>query len=189
MKMSGRKIFNIVDFLLFYFSKIVGYLPVFILTLLYEISSSIPSIIGVAIRYILIRSLINDCGRNVYIARWVVIKNFSNISIGDNVSIHDNSYIDGLGGIKIKNNVSIAHNSSLVSFEHTYNTNELIKYQPLRLGEIIINNDVWIGCGCRVLSNSVIGSHVVIGANSVTKGNLLSNSIYIGTPARKIKDI
>ncbi len=187
--MTGKEKFRKFNFLLIFMSKFMMLFPRRIRIFLYDLSISAPTILGVALRYILIKTLINKCGDNIYISRWVTIKNFEKINIGNNVSIHEYSYIDGLGGIMIGNDVSIAHNSSIISFEHTYTNKGIIKYQNLKLNKIKISNDVWIGCGCRILSGSYIEEHVVIAANSVIKNNISKNSLYAGSPAKKIKDI
>lgn len=112
------------------------------------------------------------------------------MKIGDNVSIHDYTYIDAIGGVDIGSDVSIAHGTSIISFEHNYDaTDTPIKYSGLHLGPVKIDNDVWIGCGVRVLSNSHIKNKTVIAAGSVVKGKLEPLSIYAGVPARKVKDI
>jgi acetyltransferase-like isoleucine patch superfamily enzyme len=129
-------------------------------------------------------------GVNVYISRFVILKNIEKISFGDNVSIHEFSYLDGLGGIFIGDNVSIAHNASIISFEHTYDLLEFpIKYNPLITKSIEIADDVWIGCGVRILGGTLIGSRTIVAAGSVVKGQLTNNSIYAGVPAKLKKSI
>jgi len=137
------------------------------------------------LRYELVKKHFKRAGKRGYIGANVTLKNMSDFEVGDNFSIHCNGYIDAIGGIIIGDNVSIAHNSSLVSFEHTYDDFEVpIKYNRMELKRIVISNDVWIGCGVRVLAGSVIQSRSVIAANSVTKGNLIKSGIYAGLPAK-----
>lgn len=103
----------------------------------------------------------------------------SNFQSGFNLSIHEFSYLDAAGGIEIGDNVSIAHNCSLVSFEHTWTDLEtLIKYNPTKLYPIKIGNDVWLGCGVRVLAGTVIEDRVIV-AGAVVKGTLESQVIYM----------
>ncbi|MEY0243215.1 acyltransferase [Providencia rettgeri] len=187
--MTGKEKFKKFNFIIKISVKLVSLLPRSLRVFLYNIFMSMPSIMGVAIRYILVKTLINQCGDNIYISRWVTIKNFERINIGNNVSIHEYSYIDGLGYIDIGDNVSIAHNSSLISFEHTFEQKTPIKYQKLLLKKISISDDVWIGCGCRILSGASIHRHTVIGANSIVKNIISSDSLYAGSPAKKIKGI
>ncbi len=58
-------------------------LPRFIRRFLFNISASIPFKIGVAIRYVLFKSLVKKCGYNVYIARWCVFKDIDELEVGD----------------------------------------------------------------------------------------------------------
>lgn len=51
---------------------------------------------------------------------------------------------------------------------------------------LIIGNNVFIGEGATILGGSHIGDNVIIGANSVVSGNVDSNSVYAGNPARKL---
>ena len=51
---------------------------------------------------------------------------------------------------------------------------------------LTIGNNVFIGGGATILGGSHIGDNVIIGANSVVSGNVDSNSVYAGNPARKL---
>jgi maltose O-acetyltransferase len=48
---------------------------------------------------------------------------------------------------------------------------------------IKIGNNVWIGKNCLIFPGSKIEDNVVIGANSIVKGNCEANSLYVGNPA------
>ncbi|WP_420043302.1 acyltransferase [Escherichia coli] len=52
-----------------------------------------------------------------------------------------------------------------------------------------MSDDVWIGAGSVITKNTYIGKHSVIGANSVVRGELQSNSIYAGNPTKLIRKI
>lgn len=144
--------------------------------------------IGLLLRYFQLKLATMKCGDNIYIAQHVVLRNVQNLSVGSNVSIHEFGYIDAVGGINIGDNVSIAHGCSIVSFEHTWSDkSEPIKYNDIRQKSITISDDVWIGCGVRILAGSRIGSRVVVAAGAVVRGELESGYLYAGVPARKIK--
>ena len=54
---------------------------------------------------------------------------------------------------------------------------------------IFIGDHVWIGQGIMVLKNAMVGSGAVIGAKSlITNKKYNSNTIYGGSPAKKIKE-
>ena len=144
----------------------------------------------IAIRYIILKSLIKECGDNVRIGCNVTIVHWHELSLGSNISIHDNCYIDGAGSLIIKNNVSIAHNSSILTTNHSWQDKLIpIKYNAVTLQKVIINDDVWVGCACRILAGVEIGSRSVIASGAVVNKNVLSNSIYAGVPAKFIKQI
>jgi len=128
--------------------------------------------------------------RNVYFGSRVVFKNIQNSHIGENVSIHDFCYVDALGGIDIGDNVSIAHSSSIITFNHTWDDLSLpIKYNPVEFGKVIIKNDVWIGCGVRIMPGVVIGERSVIAAGAVVVKDVPPRSVVAGVPAKLIKNI
>ncbi|KZY46031.1 hypothetical protein A3732_08335 [Oleiphilus sp. HI0050] len=188
--MNGRSIFKLTKPILsaFYYLTLVA--PAFIFRWCWPLLDLLPSYFGVAMRYVFARRLFKSVGDNLYIARSVTIKNWSNVVVGNNVSIHEGSYIDGAGGILLGNNVSIAHHSSLISFEHTWEDENLpIKYNPTITKNINIHDDVWIGCGVRILAGSIVKSRSVVGAGSVLKGEVDSNCIFAGVPARRVKSI
>lgn len=58
-------------------------------------------------------------------------------------------------------------------------------FMPSR-GGIKIDDDVWIGANTTVLDGAVIGKGVVIGANSLVKGNLKPYCVYAGNPLKQI---
>ena len=54
-------------------------------------------------------------------------------------------------------------------------------------GKIIIENDVWIGDGVRILSGVHIGNGVIVGAGAVVANNIDPYAIAVGNPAKCIK--
>lgn len=49
---------------------------------------------------------------------------------------------------------------------------------------IIVGNDVWIGGGSIILPGVKIGNNVVVGAGSVVIGDVPSNVLVTGNPAK-----
>ncbi|UOQ45395.1 acyltransferase [Halobacillus salinarum] len=149
-----------------------------------------PGIVGVGFRYIIIKRLTSKCGHNIYVGPFVEVKNWGNIEIGDNVSIHNNCYIDGYGGLTIGDNTSIAHNSSILTFEHSWSNSDIpIKYNALTKSQVLIEEDVWVGCGVRILAGSNIETRSIVAAGAVINSKVESQTIVGGVPAKKIKDI
>ncbi|MBU7218151.1 acyltransferase [Staphylococcus gallinarum] len=172
------------------FSNILRFFPYRLRTSLYEINTGTNFKIQLAIRYIILASIAKQIGNNVYIGKNVSLKNMKNTIIGDNVSIHDMCYIDGYGGLEIGNNVSIAHSSTLITTNHTWNDTTIpIKYNEVSKGKIVIKDDVWIGCGVRVLSNVTINQRSVVAAGSIVVKDLESGWLGAGVPMKNIKKL
>jgi len=143
---------------------------------------------GIVIRYILLKSICEECGDNVSIHPNVYLFNVEKIRFGSNVSVHPMCYFDGDGEITIGNNVSIAHNTTILSSNHKYQDSLTpIKYQGMEYQKTIINNDVWIGAKVTILSGVVINSGCVIAAGAVVSKSFDENSIIAGVPGRIIK--
>ncbi len=52
-----------------------------------------------------------------------------------------------------------------------------------------IGNNVYIGPSVCIVENVIIGDESKIGAGSVVTKNVEANSVYVGAPAKKVKDI
>jgi acetyltransferase-like isoleucine patch superfamily enzyme len=187
---KGRLIFKYIYPLFLIVSKLFLVVPNFIINWLWILSDLLPGLVGVGFRYILALRLAKSIGKNVYFGRGVEIKYWNNFEIGSNVSIHKDCYIDAQGGLKIGNDVSIAHSSSILTFEHTWEDKFIpIKFNILKLQPVEIKNDVWIGCGCRILSGVTIESRSIVAAGAVVVNNIEAQTIEGGVPSKKIKDI
>lgn len=187
---SGRDHFKkykkTIDFLYFIFR----FCPGFVKKFFFRVIGGGEGKLSTLYRYFYYKENLKNCGEAAYFAKFNVVKHAKKISIGNNFSMHEFCYLDGAGEIVIGDNVSISHNCSLISFDHTWGDCELpIKYGPTVYKKITVGSDVWIGCGVRILGGCEIGDRVVIAAGAVVKGNLESNAIYAGVPARKIKSI
>lgn len=149
----------------------------------------LPGKLGIGIRYMFAKRLCRECGDNVLFGTGVFVDHWDKISIGRNVTIHRGCYVDGRGSISIGDNVSIAHATSLVAFEHTWDdASTPIKYNELSSAPIEIHADVWIGCGVRILSGVTIGSRTVVAAGAVVARGSLENGVYGGVPAKRLKE-
>lgn len=129
-------------------------------------------------------------GENCAILKGAIIAAYGgNITLGNNVSINPYSILYGQGGLTIGNDVRIAAHSMIVPAEHIFDDkNELIRIQGLSSEGIAIGNDVWISAGAKILDGAQIKDGCVIGANAVLKGETEPHSVYVGVPAKKIKE-
>jgi putative colanic acid biosynthesis acetyltransferase WcaF len=128
-------------------------------------------------------------GKNVLIKPCVNIKYPWLLEIGDNVWIGEKVWIDNLAKVTIGNNVCISQEAMLLCGNHNYKKRSF----DLIIGEIHIEDGVWIGAKSIVCPCIKISSHAVLSAGSVANRNLEPYTIYQGNPAiairkRNIKD-
>lgn len=185
--MRGKDRFQRVAWLLNWLANILRWTPISFRTLTWSITSIFDGPLALALRFCLLKSLAKSCGANVYIGKYVIIRHWKNLQIGSNVSIHATAYVDAAGGITIGDNVSIAHQTTLISSSHHFDDPNLpIKYTPGSFSAIEIADDVWVGCGVRVLAGVKIQSRTVVAAGAVVTKPTESNSILGGVPAKII---
>lgn len=188
--MTGKEIFRRYGSIIHVISIGINILPRPIKQFFFNLFRNIDGILGYFLRYIFAKGLLKSCGNNIRIGTNVIIEGIENLCIGNNVSINPNCFIIASGGITIGDNVSIAHATSIVSESHTWeDINIPISYNPIISTPIVINNDVWIACGVRIIGPCTINSRVIVAAGAVIKGTLLSGIIYGGIPAKPIKKI
>lgn len=109
------------------------------------------------------------------------------IRIGRNVTINEYVFLDGYGGLDIGDDCRIAHGCSFISEDHVFDDPDTpIRLQGKTAAPIVLEEDVWLGCGVRVLRGVKIGRGCVIGAGAVVTRDIPAHSIAIGIPARVV---
>lgn len=128
-------------------------------------------------------------GERAFIRKGAVIDaQRGSIDLGDHVSLNDYAVLLGRGGITIGNDVRIAAHAMVVSFDHNFDdVTKPIRLQGVTKKPVVIEDDVWIGAGAKILGGSHIAKGCVIGANAVVKGRTEPYGVYVGSPARLIK--
>ena len=110
------------------------------------------------------------------------------LELGDNVSVNPYSVLYGHGGLSIGHNTRIAAHVSIVPANHIISRRDLpICEQGIDARGIVIEDDVWIGTGVRVLDGVRIGRGAVLAAGAVVRQDVPSYSVVGGVPARVIK--
>lgn len=126
------------------------------------------------------------CGKNVFIMHHAWFKVPGNITIGDDVRIHNMTYIDASGGLEIGSHIGITAGCQIYTQNHGIKRNELYYYQPYRLGKVVIEDDCWIGAGSTITAGVTIRKGTIVGAGSVITKDTEPYSIVGGVPAKKI---
>ena len=77
---------------------------------------------------------------------------------------------------------------STYPFINNWNMAELSHINtPKCRGNIVIEDDVWIGHGVTILSGTTIETGAVVGAGAVVRGKISPYSIVVGNPGRVIR--
>ncbi|MCL7420125.1 MAG: acyltransferase [Methylobacter sp.] len=93
------------------------------------------------------------------------------IEVGDNVQTAMNvCFINHDGGVGVKNLYKDLKKIDLIK-------------------NIVIGDNVFIGFNVTILLGTKIGEKVIVGAGSVVRGELKSNGVYAGVPAKYIYSI
>ena len=82
----------------------------------------------------------------------------------------------------------LAENIFISDVDHTWEApNRPIHHQPLKQADTVIGNNCFLGYGCVILAGTTLGEGVVVGANSVVRGDFPAGAIVAGNPATVIK--
>ncbi|MGO2129168.1 MAG: sugar O-acetyltransferase [Pseudoalteromonas prydzensis] len=139
-----------------------------------------------------IKGLFFHSGESVIIEAGFHCDYGSQIHIGDRTFININcTVLDAPiseGTINIGSDCLIGPNVQLLAVSHAVNPTERLNKENFT-APIIIGNNVWIGAGVIVLAGITIGDNAVVGAGSVVTKNVAANTVVVGNPAVKIKDI
>ena len=108
------------------------------------------------------------------------------ITIGKRTTVGFYTFIYASNSIKIGNDCLIAPFVYIVDSDHSIEMGRPINAQPNQTERIIINNDVWIATGAKILKGVVIGEGAVVAAGAVVKDNVPPYTIVGGIPAKII---
>jgi len=110
------------------------------------------------------------------------------IKIGSDCMIKPFCVIHGLGGVVIGNYVLIASSSAIIAQTHVFSEVSTPIVLQGDIGEgIIIEDDVWIGYGVKILGGVTIGTGSVIGAGAVVTKDIPPFSVAAGVPAKVLR--
>ncbi len=131
-------------------------------------------------------------GNQVHLYRGTIIE----VGAGGSVIIGDGTHIQAscnlkafLGSLIIGCNVQIAPHCGFSPYEHDFEDRGVaIKSQGIRsAGDIVLEDDVWLGLGVSVLEGVRVGKGAVIGAGAVVTKDIPAYAIAVGVPAHVIR--
>jgi acetyltransferase-like isoleucine patch superfamily enzyme len=133
-------------------------------------------------------------GANVILTPPYYFGNPKNIFIGDNVGVGPYCFISATNAkFVVKNNCAIAERLTVHTGNHAQIVGKFVtditeSDKPMGYDQdVIIEEDVWIGCNVTLLSGVTIGRGCIIAAGSVVNKSCPPYSIIAGIPSKIIK--
>jgi len=123
-------------------------------------------------------------GKKVIIRPSVKITYPWKVKIGDYSWIGDDVVLYSLGEIEIGKNTVISQKSYICTGSHDILSEEFTIFNK----KITIKDGCWLATDVFVAPGVTIENNVVVGARSSVFKNLINNKVYIGNPAKPIKD-
>lgn len=108
------------------------------------------------------------------------------LKVGANFNAQEGAIIDPghCWLIEIGNNVTLA--PRVIILAHDASMKKSLGYT--KIGRVRIGDNVFLGANTIVLPNVFIDSNTIVGAGSVVTHDLIGGGVYVGNPARKIKE-
>jgi acetyltransferase-like isoleucine patch superfamily enzyme len=125
-------------------------------------------------------------GNHTHIECDVIARGDTYLHVGNGCYIGARSYIDLAAPVIIADRVAIGNNLTIMTHDMS------AKWRGL--GEMVrapvhIKEGAWIGINVTILAGSTIGEGCIIGAGTMVKGELEPYGLYVGTPAKRVKDL
>ncbi|ADB38609.1 WcaF family extracellular polysaccharide biosynthesis acetyltransferase [Spirosoma linguale] len=135
--------------------------------------------IPIALKVAVLRLFGAKIGEGFVIKPAVNIKYPWLLTVGNQVWIGENVWIDNLSNVTIGNNVCLSQGAMLLTGNHDYSRSTF----DLTTRPIALDDGVWIGAKAIVCAGVRCESHAVLAVNSVATHALKAYGIYQGNPA------
>ena len=135
------------------------------------------------IKILLLKAFGAKIGKGLVIKNNVTIKFPWKLTIGNDVWIGENAWIDNLDKVIIADNVCISQGALLLTGNHDYKKTSF----DYRNAPIVIEEGVWIGAKSIVCPGVTAHSHSILTVGSIATHNMNPYTIYQGNPATAIR--
>lgn len=158
-------------------------------SLIMGLLSVAPTVVGVFLRGIAGKLFFKKINGFPWLQPRVTIVHSDRIVAGTHLGVNSGTYINGVGGIEFGNNVLIGSNVTISSGEHPIEgVFPPIFSRVVIPKKIVIHDDVWIGAGVVIMPGITLAKGSVIGANAVVTKDTEEYAVYVGVPAKKIRN-
>lgn len=135
------------------------------------------------------------CGKQVSVPEYCSFAGIKNIYVGNDVSFGERTQImTTRAKVILGNHIMFGPGVTIVTGNHRINIvgkymSEIMdsEKEPEDDQDVVIEDDVWIGCNAIILKGVVIGEGSVVAAGSVVTKDVPKYSIVGGNPAKILK--
>ncbi|HUF75266.1 MAG TPA: acyltransferase [Longimicrobiales bacterium] len=139
--------------------------------------------LGIRFRRILARHVFGSCGKDFKAFTYVRVSFGYNLHVGDGVVIHRHVLLDDRGGIDIGDGSSVSDFANVYSHSHNIVDGRIV-YTP----KTVIGKGVRITYHATILAGTHIADDSMIGTGSIVTRSTEPHWVYVGSPAKKIKE-
>lgn len=110
------------------------------------------------------------------------------IKFGNHSGVQTGCVLHGRGGLTIGDHVMIAAGCVFVPFSHNYaDVDKPMLRQGVTPKGIVLEDDVWLGTGVKVLTGVRIGRGAIVGAGAVVTQDIPPYAVAVGVPAKVLR--
>lgn len=139
--------------------------------------------LGVRFRRVLARHVFASCGRNFKAFTHVRVSYGYNLHVGDGVVIHRHVLLDDRGGIEIGDGSSVSDFANVYSHSH-----DIVDGRLVRMPKTVIGKGVRITYHATILAGTHVADDSMVGAGSMLTRSTEPHWVYVGVPAKKVKE-
>jgi len=132
-------------------------------------------------RQMLAKHLFEECGDDCRFFKGITFTYGHDISVGDNVVVHDDVHLDDRGKLTIGDRVSISDDAHVYSHDH-----DVIDQTHVTDYHTIIEDDVRVTYDSMVRAGVKVGQNAILAAKSIAGRDIPAHHIAAGTPAESI---
>ena len=133
-------------------------------------------------RRMLATHLFADCGDDCRFFKGISFTYGHNISIGDNVVVHDDVHLDDRGKLTIGDRVSISDDAHVYSHDH-----DIVDQTEVEIFHTILENDARLTYDTLMRAGSKLGENSVVGAKAIVDGDVPAHHVAVGQPAKSVR--
>lgn len=141
------------------------------------------------LKNVILKKNMSFVGENANVRPFAKLSYLDNISLGNNSSIGDRSWIVAADKVTIGNDVLMGPEVMIFTQNHRINSDQKLIHSGVEKKSVCIEDNVWIGARSIILPGAHIRNGTVVAAGSIVPGKEFPANVVIGgNPAKIIKE-